>query len=98
MPGVRVATPAVDEVLVGGGGAANATLLAMLAGELPGVSIRPMDRDGITARTKEAISFAMLAAACVDGVPANLPQVTGARHPAVLGKLCLPPHRKSARS
>ncbi len=87
---------AVDEVLVGGGGAANATLLAMLAGELPGVGIRPMDRHGITARTKEAISFAMLAAACVDGVPANLPQVTGARYPAVLGKICLPPDRRPA--
>jgi len=96
--GIQDAVPAVDEILVGGGGAANATLLAMLAGELPGVLIRPMDRDGITARTKEAISFAMLAAAFVDGVPANLPQVTGARYPAVLGKLCLPPHRRPACS
>ncbi len=86
----NVLTP-VDEVIVAGGGAANATLLAMLAAELPGTPVRTMDAVGIPIAAKEAISFAMLAAAFMDGVPANLPQVTGARRPAVLGKLCLPP-------
>lgn len=81
----------VDEVIVAGGGGANTTLLAMLAEELPGVPVRPMDQYGITIQAKEAISFAMLAAAYLDGVPANLPQVTGAERPCVLGKLCLPP-------
>ena len=32
-------------------------------------------------------SFAMLAAACIDRVPANLPQVTGAKRRVVLGQV-----------
>lgn len=90
--GTAVGAPAVDEVVLAGGGAANATLLAMLSAELPGVPMRPMDAYGISTEAKEAMSFAMLAAAYEDGEPANLPQVTGARHPAILGKLCRPPH------
>ena len=80
--------PAIDEVLVCGGGAANPALLSMLAGHLPAVVIRSIQAYGIPPQAKEPLSFAMLAAAFEDGVPANLPQVTGARRPAVLGKLC----------
>jgi anhydro-N-acetylmuramic acid kinase len=89
--GGRGEIPRIDEVIVAGGGAANATLLAMLSAELPGVPIRTMGHYGIGIQEKEAVSFAMLAAAHVDGVPANLPQVTGARRLAILGKLCQPP-------
>jgi anhydro-N-acetylmuramic acid kinase len=87
----RGTSPAVDEVIACGGGAANATLLAMLAGELPHIAIRPIDAFGIGRQAKEALSFAMLGAAYDDGVPANLPQVTGARRAAVLGAKYLPP-------
>ncbi len=77
----------VDEVIVCGGGARNATLLGLLRDELPGVSVTTIDRTGIGVQAKEAVSFAMLAAACVDGVPANLPQVTGASGAAILGRI-----------
>jgi len=43
---------------------------------------------GISVQAKEGVSFAMLAAACVDGVSANLPGVTGADRPVVLGQIC----------
>jgi len=82
---------AVDEIILCGGGAANITLRAVLANELPEIPIRSIDEYGIPVQAKESLSFAMLAAACVDGVPANLPQVTGAERPAILGKLCQPP-------
>lgn len=78
------------EVIVGGGGARNPTLMAMLSAELPGVVVRPVTALGIPAQAKEAVSFAMLAAACVDGVPANLPRATGATRPAVLGRIVQP--------
>ena len=85
-----IRTPSLSkvELIVCGGGAHNATLLAMLSVELPHMAVRSMESLGIDTQAKEAMSFAMLAAACQDGVPANLPQVTGATCPAVLGRIC----------
>ena len=62
----------------------------MISAELPGVVVRGMESLGICPQAKEAVSFAMLADACAAGVPANLPQVTGAERRAVLGKLVWP--------
>jgi len=81
---------APTELIVCGGGAHNPVLMAMLSAELPGVVVRPVAALGIPARAKEAVSFAMLAAARVDGVPANLPRATGAARPAVLGQIVHP--------
>jgi len=75
------------EVILCGGGALNPTLMAMLSACLPGVRIKTIQAMGIPAQAKEALSFAMLAAACVDGQPANLPQATGAARYAVLGQM-----------
>ena len=77
----------IDELIVTGGGAKNPTLMRMLGEALPGVRVRTIDEFGIPESAKEAVSFAMLAAACVDRVPANLPRVTGARCPAILGSV-----------
>ncbi len=79
--------PPNAEIILCGGGTQNPTLLAMLADELSKVRIRPIDELGIPAQAKEALSFALLAAACLDRIPANLPEATGARHPAVLGRV-----------
>ena len=46
---------------------------------------------GIDADAREAVAFALLAYAHLMDLPNNLPQATGARSPARLGKLCLPP-------
>lgn len=78
------------EVIVCGGGSRNPVLMSMLAAELPGVRIRTIDDFGIPSEAKEALSFAMLAAARLDEVPANLPQVTGARRPVVMGHVAVP--------
>ncbi len=79
-----------DELIVCGGGADNPTLLAMLAEELPGMPIRRIDELGIANKAREAMAFALLAAATLDGVPANVPGVTGARRPVVLGEVARP--------
>ena len=45
----------------------------------------PMDQMRIANKAREAMAFALLGAATLDGVPANLPQVTGASKPMLLG-------------
>jgi anhydro-N-acetylmuramic acid kinase len=45
---------------------------------------------GIDVDAKEAILFAVLAYETWNRRPGNMPSATGARHPAVLGKLSLP--------
>ncbi len=85
--------PPVDEIILCGGGDKNRTLVANLRrcvtlnGRFP-TKISVMEDHGIPSQAKESVSFAMLAAACVDRVPANLPQVTGARRRVVLGQIC----------
>ena len=77
----------VDELVVSGGGVHNRTLMAYLQGFLPGVKIRRSDEFGVNSDAKEAIAFAMLAYQTWHKRPSNLPSATGARRPAVLGKV-----------
>jgi anhydro-N-acetylmuramic acid kinase len=77
------------EFVVSGGGAKNATLLAMLADELRplGLRIRSSDEFGLPSEAKEAAAFALLAYQTWNRLPSNVPSATGARRPAVLGKI-----------
>jgi anhydro-N-acetylmuramic acid kinase len=81
----------VDEVLVSGGGAHNRTLMAHLQNLLAPATVRPFGADeGVSADAKEAVAFALFAVQAIHAEPANVVQVTGARRPAVLGKICVP--------
>lgn len=86
---------AVSDVLVSGGGAHNRTLMSTLGRLLAPTPVKPLSTLtadlGIDEDNKEAVAFAVLAVQTVHGLPANVPSVTGARGPAVLGKICLPP-------
>jgi anhydro-N-acetylmuramic acid kinase len=82
LPRVRV-----DELIVAGGGARNPLLMAQLAAALPEIEIVPASEFGIPAEAKEAFAFAVLAYEAYHGRANNLPSATGARHPAVMGKL-----------
>ncbi|MES2100542.1 MAG: anhydro-N-acetylmuramic acid kinase [Pseudomonadota bacterium] len=75
------------ELLVCGGGALNAQLMRRLAARLPGVTVLPTDARGLPADQVEACAFAWLARAFTRREPANLPSVTGAAGPRVLGAL-----------
>ena len=77
----------VEEVLVSGGGSKNATLMAMLARELDGLSVRTFDERFFDAEAKEAVAFALLALLHLEARPGNVPTATGARGPRVLGTL-----------
>jgi anhydro-N-acetylmuramic acid kinase len=76
-----------EEMILCGGGAHNTTLVQMLRRGLEGVRIRTTNEFGIDVDAKEAVSFAILAYATIQGVPNNLPRVTGASEPVVLGKI-----------
>jgi len=78
-----------QEFVVAGGGAKNPTLMAMLANELAplGLQIRSSDEFGLPLEAKEAVAFAILAYQTWNRQPSNVPSATGAKRPAVLGKI-----------
>jgi anhydro-N-acetylmuramic acid kinase len=86
---VLAKTKSYREIVVSGGGAKNATLLAMLANELEplGISLRLSDEFGLPAAAKEAAAFALLAYKTWHHRPSNVPSATGAKRPAILGKI-----------
>jgi anhydro-N-acetylmuramic acid kinase len=64
--------------------------VARLGGILPTLSIHESDEFGVNVDAKEAIAFAVLADRTMRGLPGNLPSVTGALRPVVLGKISQP--------
>ncbi|WP_438482345.1 anhydro-N-acetylmuramic acid kinase [Oleiharenicola lentus] len=78
------------EVFVCGGGAKNPTLMRMLAERLPDCRVDKTDALGVDGSWVEAMLFAWLARQFTRNAPGNVPAVTGASRPAVLGGLFLP--------
>ena len=80
------------EFVVSGGGAKNRALLAMLGAELHrlNLKLRSSGEFGIPSEAKEAIAFAVLAYQTWHRQPSNIPSATGAKRPAVLGKISYP--------
>ncbi len=81
----------VDQLIATGGGARNPTLMRMLRQELRAIEVITADRIGIDGDALEAVAFAILGYQMLRGKPGNVPSVTGARAPAILGKLTMPP-------
>jgi anhydro-N-acetylmuramic acid kinase len=77
----------VDALVVSGGGAANPTMLGMLAAQLPGTRIVPSAELGAPGGAKEAIAFALIGWQTLHGLPATLPTCTGASGARVLGAI-----------
>jgi len=76
-----------DEVIASGGGVHNQTIMTFLRKQLPGVPLKTTDELGVPSEAKEAIAFALLGAATLDGVPGNVVGATGARRRVVLGSV-----------
>jgi anhydro-N-acetylmuramic acid kinase len=78
-----------SDYVVAGGGSKNPTLLAMLANEISplGLKLRLSDEFGVPGEAKEAIAFAVLAYQTWNQQPGNVPSATGAKRPAILGKI-----------
>ena len=78
------------QIILGGGGAKNPTLRKMLAQRIAPAQLITQDDLGYSSAAKEALAFAVLAHETLQGRPSNVPNATGARHPAVLGKIVTP--------
>jgi anhydro-N-acetylmuramic acid kinase len=77
------------DYIVSGGGARNATLMAMLARRLSplGCELATSEQFGLPAEAKEAAAFALLAWQTWHHLPGNVPKATGASRPAILGQV-----------
>ena len=84
---LRAAQPDTKRLLACGGGVHNPRLLARIAARLPGVVVESSAVHGVDPDFVEAMGFAWLARQTLLGRPGNLPSVTGARGPRVLGAL-----------
>src|SRR5467141_4176410 len=83
----------IHQLIVSGGGAYNPLILAQLSAALPGIEVLPSSRLGLPDDAKDAFAFALLAYESFHQRPANLPSATGARGPAILGKISYAPPR-----
>ncbi len=77
----------VAELVASGGGVRNPDLMGRLAAALAPVPVVASDARGLSSDYKEAIAFALLASARIDGIAGNVPEVTGAARPVLLGKV-----------
>lgn len=80
------------EMIVSGGGVKNATLMRMLTAQLASLDIqlRTSDTFGLPSEAKEAAAFALLAYETFHQRPSNIASATGAKRPAILGKISYP--------
>jgi anhydro-N-acetylmuramic acid kinase len=77
----------IVEVIVGGGGTRNPTLMEFLQeafGPIPVYSFEEFDLDS---RALEAMAFALFAYGTIQGEPNNVPSATGAKRPVMMGKI-----------
>lgn len=79
--------PAIQDVLVCGGGTGNRWLMQRLGAAMPGARVRSTADAGVEPDLVEAIAFAWLAHAHRSRQAASLPIVTGARGKRILGAL-----------
>lgn len=84
----------IAEMIVSGGGAHNPLLMAQLAAALGGIRVIGSAELGVPEDAKEAFAFALLAWETLHRRPSNVPGATGARFPAILGKICYAPQGK----
>lgn len=84
---LQQAQPNCSELLVCGGGAHNKALIDRLQTLLPGSTVSSTGDHGVPADWVEAMAFAWLAHCCLNGIPGNRPEVTGARGLRVLGAI-----------
>jgi anhydro-N-acetylmuramic acid kinase len=84
---LRATQPDTARVLACGGGVHNPRLLAAIAARMPGVVVESTAAHGVDPDFVEAMGFAWLARQTLAGRPGNLPAVTGARGPRILGAI-----------
>ncbi|EMY5508522.1 anhydro-N-acetylmuramic acid kinase AnmK [Bacillus sp. FSL L8-0642] len=83
----------IDEVILGGGGSYNDTLVEMIRYGLKDEKCAIFIQEDIdySSEAKEAIAFAILANETYHRNPSNVPSATGAKQSVVLGNITFPP-------
>lgn len=77
----------VDDVIVGGGGVYNKTMLRMLKKRLAPTPVFLHEDFGIPSSAKEAVMIGLLANETIMGNPSNVMGATGAKRRVILGKI-----------
>ena len=80
----------IKRLVIAGGGAHNQYFIERSKRLFYPVKVLTSDKLGFNPDFLESIVFALLADLAISGVPGNIPRVTGAKKPAILGKICLP--------
>ncbi len=80
----------VEQVIVAGGGVNNPILMERIVALLEPMQVLRSDDVGVPSDAREAMIFAVLADMTLQGLGADLPPVTGAAAPKLLGKLSFP--------
>ena len=81
---VLAPTP-VKRLIVCGGGAHNAALMRRLQARLSPRIVESSAARGLEVDQVEAAAFAWLAWRAIEALPGNVPEVTGAKGPRILG-------------
>jgi len=79
--------PGAGRLIVCGGGLRNSELMRRLSALSDPVPVVSSETCGLPPQLVEAVAFAWLAKMALEGTPGNLPAVTGARGPRVLGAI-----------
>jgi anhydro-N-acetylmuramic acid kinase len=77
------------DLFVSGGGTRNLTLMQLIRNEVVALdmAVLPTDAAGVPSQAKEAVAFALLAYQTWNRRASNIPNATGAKHEAILGKV-----------
>jgi anhydro-N-acetylmuramic acid kinase len=77
----------IEEIVVGGGGVRNRAVMDNLAAVFAPISVTTFEALGWDSKAFEAVAFALLAYQTLTGEWGNIPAVTGATHPVLLGSI-----------
>lgn len=77
----------LDEVILGGGGTHNKTLVRMLRERVAPAKVMTHADFGIPNDAREALTWAVFADEALYGIPANVPNASGAQRKVILGKI-----------
>lgn len=84
---VRQFADGQTELIVGGGGSYNPTLVKMIKVALPNIKVMIQEDLGYSSDAKEAIAMTILGNQTIQRQPSNVPSATGASKPVILGKV-----------
>ena len=87
---LRASQPETRRLIACGGGVHNPALMVALANAMPGIHVESSAAHGLDPDSVEAMAFAWLARETLANRPGNLPAVTGAAGPRVLGGIYPP--------